>query len=179
MTTFQVLPASGSNYHPFFRYYHPVNHPVLGFYQWPTISEDFHRNTSCWTHIQGMKLFLSSLTRSKNSKSFPSFPSQFLLHRIAKNNTTPKQTWISLTLFADSMRQTPTERQNPPMRKKLERTDSMVSWGFQAGSFCCLNALLSGHLEGRTSPSCGERLVLFFIFFLVRGKNNILVLESV
>lgn len=81
-------------------------------------------------------------------------------------------------LFADRMRQIPTERQNAPVRKKLESTVAMVSWGFQAGSLCCLNALLSGHLEGRAPASCGRQLVLFFIFFLVRGMNNILVQES-
>ena len=92
---------------------------------------------------------------------------QLLLHKIPKNDT-PKQTWISWTPFADSMRQIPTERQKAPVRKKLESTVAMLSWGFQAGSFCCLNALLSGHLEGRASPSCGIELVLFFIFFLRR-----------
>lgn len=64
-----------------------------------------------------------------------------------------------------------------PVRKKVESTAVMVSWGFQAGSLCCLNALLSGHLEGHASPSCWRKLVLFFIFFLVRGRSN--VLESV
>lgn len=108
---------------------------------------------------------------------FPPKVAQFLLVRISKNATL-KQTWISLTLFADSMRQTPAERQNAPVRKKLESTVTMLSWGFQAGSFCCLNALLSGHLEGCASPSCERTFVLFFIFFLVRGRNNILMLDS-
>lgn len=77
------------------------------------------------------------------------------------------------------MRETPTERQNAPVRKKVESTDAAVSWGFHAGSFCCLNALLSGHLEGRVSASCGAELFLFFIFFLVRGRNSTLVLDGV
>ena len=128
--------------------------------------------SKAWSHCYHL------YPEAKIQSLFPPNVAQFLLHRISKN-TTPKQTWISLTLFADSMRQTPTERQNTPVRKKLESTVPMVSWGFQAGSFCCLNALLSGHLEGRASPSCGRKLVLFFIFFLVRGRNHILVLESV
>lgn len=35
------------------------------------LPQDFHRNTSCWIHVQGMKPLLSSLFRSKNSKFFP------------------------------------------------------------------------------------------------------------
>lgn len=36
-----------------------------------TVPEDFHRNTSCWTHVQGMK---PSLSGSKNSKPLFSKP---------------------------------------------------------------------------------------------------------
>lgn len=126
--------------------------------------------SKAWSH-----LYLEAKTQSLYSPNL----AWFLLYRISKN-TTPKPTCISLTLFADRTRQTPTVRQNAPVRKKVESTDAMVSWGFQAGSLCCLNALLSGHLEGLASPSLGRKLVLFSIFFfLVRERNNILVLKSV
>lgn len=149
-----------------------INHPVFRFYQWPTVSEDFHKNTGGWTWSHCYHLSPEPEMQSL----FPPKVAQFL-PRISKN-TMLKQTWISLTPFADSMRQTPTERQNAPVRKKLERTVAMLSWGFHAGSFCCLNALLSGHLEGRAPPSCERKFVVFFIFFLVRGRNNILMLDS-
>lgn len=128
--------------------------------------------SKAWSHC--FQLYSEAKTQSL----FPHNLAWFLLYRISKN-TTPKPTCISLTLFADRTRQTPTVRQNAPVRKKVESTDAMVSWGFQAGSLCCLNALLSGHLEGWASPSPGRKLVLFFIFLLVRERNNILVLESV
>lgn len=89
-------------------------------------------------------------------------------------NTHSKQTWISLTLFAATMRETPTARQNAPVRKKVESTDAVVSRGFHAGSFCCLNALLSGHLEGHASASCEAELFLFFISFLWEEETTYL-----
>lgn len=174
-----VLAASDSNYHPYFRYYHPVNHPVLWFYWWPIASEDFSQEyqqlDTCPKHEAIAIIFIQ---KQKLKALFPPNLAWFLLYRISKS-TTPKPTCISLTLFADRTRQTPTVRQNAPVRKKLQSTDAMVSWGFHAGSLCCLNALLSGHLEGWASPSLGGKLVLFFIFFLARERNNILVLETV
>lgn len=128
--------------------------------------------SKAWSHCYYL------FSEAKTQCPFPANLAWFLLYRISKNST-PKPTWISLTLFADRTRQTPTARQNAPVRKKLESTDAMVSWGFHAGSLCCLNALLSGHLEGGAAPSWGGKLVLPFIFFLVRERNNILVLESV
>lgn len=60
-------------------------------------------------------------------------------------------------------------RQNTPMRMKPERTDAGVSSGCQADSFCCLNALLSGHLEGGCCAS--SLLLLVMMSSLERGKS--------
>lgn len=63
-----------------------------------------------------------------------------------KNGNTG-QTSISLVLFANNRRMTPTERQNPPVAKKIERTMEADKFSCWAGNVCCLSAVFSGSLD--------------------------------
>lgn len=60
-----VLAASGSNYHTYFRYYHPVNHPVLWLYWWQLSLKIFigipvaGHMSKAWSH-----LYLEAKTQS-------------------------------------------------------------------------------------------------------------------
>lgn len=172
-----VLAASVSNYHSYFRYYHPVNHPVLWFYWWPIASEDFHRNTSCWTHVWGMKPLLSFLFRSKNSKPFPSKPGLVSSLQNIKEHHSQTNLYFSDAVCRQDKADSHSEAECPCQKEAGEHRCNgelgFPSW--QPLLFECTVIWTPGRLGFSFS---GRKTCLVF-HFLLGERNNILVLETV